>query len=109
MTTPTTVLVHLCGLLDSEDTDPVVRKLAQDIVVEGVVVFFPDAKTRREYLLSMINTILVRYGVGVSLMRTLLVVGVALMRPGGHVKGVGGLVGVACICGGVVYVFWGVA
>ena len=61
LTTPTTVLVHLCGLLDSEDTDPVVKKLAQDIVVEGVVVFFPDAKTRREYLLSMINTILVRH------------------------------------------------
>eukprot|EP00731_Ephydatia_muelleri_P019637 Em0012g462a len=55
--TLTTVLVHLCGLLDSESTDPVLRKLAQDIVVEGMEVFFPDARTRKECFLSMINTI----------------------------------------------------
>ena len=56
---PSEVLSHLCGVLDSSDVDPIVRSLAQDIIVEGVVIFFPDAKARKEYLLSMIGSILV--------------------------------------------------
>ena len=58
---PSAILAHLCGLLDSADVDTTVQRLAQDIVVEGVVVFFPDASTRREYLLNMIGAVLVRW------------------------------------------------
>ena len=61
---PSAILTHLCGLLDSAEVDTTVQRLAQDIVVEGVVVFFPDASTRREYLLSMIGAVLVRRGEG---------------------------------------------
>ena len=61
---PSAILTHLCGLLDSPEVDTTVQRLAQDIVVEGVVVFFPDASTRREYLLSMIGAVLVRRGKG---------------------------------------------
>ena len=57
---PSAILAHLCGLLDSEGVETAVQQLAQDIVVEGVVVFFPDASARREYLLNMIGTVLVR-------------------------------------------------
>ena len=35
-----------------------VKNLAEDIVVKGVVVFFPDATARKEYLLSMIESVL---------------------------------------------------
>ena len=38
---------------------PDVKRLAQDIVVEGVVLFFPDATARKNYLLSMIDSVLV--------------------------------------------------
>lgn len=58
---PSAILAHLCGLLDSADVDTTVQRLAQDIVVEGVVVFFPDASTRRKYLLNMIGAVLVRW------------------------------------------------
>ena len=61
---PSAILAHLCGLLDSADVDTTVQRLAQDIVVEGVVVFFPDASTRREYLLNMIGAVLVRWRKG---------------------------------------------
>ena len=66
---PSAILTHLCGLLDSAEVDTTVQRLAQDIVVEGVVVFFPDANTRREYLLSMIGAVLVRRGEGGRVVR----------------------------------------
>ncbi len=58
---PERVLLHLCNLLDAEDTEPKVKTLVQDIVTEGVVVFFPDSKARMEYLFSMIGSVLVSY------------------------------------------------
>ena len=58
---PSAILSHLCGLLDSTaEPDHVVQRLAQEIVVEGVVLFFPDAKARKDYLLKMIDSVLVR-------------------------------------------------
>ncbi len=59
-TLPASILTHLCGFLDSSEAKEEVQRLAQDIVVEGVVVFFPDARARKDYLLSMINSVLVR-------------------------------------------------
>lgn len=58
---PSAVLAHLCGLLDSDSADAQVKRLAQDIVVEGVVLFFPDATARRNYLLSMIDSVMVTF------------------------------------------------
>lgn len=55
------VLSHLCALLDAgeeAEEQSVVQRLAEDIVVKGVVVFFPDATARKEYLLSMIESVL---------------------------------------------------
>ena len=60
---PSAILAHLSGLLDSSDEGaeasaaPLVQRLAQDIVVGGVVVFFPDASARKDYLLNMIGSI----------------------------------------------------
>ena len=34
-----------------------VQRLAQDIVVEGVVIFYPDASARKKFLLSMISSV----------------------------------------------------
>ena len=59
VTGPTAVLSHLCEMLDSKETEEKVQCVVQDIVTEGVVVFFPDAKTRKDYLLSMISSVLV--------------------------------------------------
>lgn len=59
-TSPSAILAHLCGLLDAGDTPPVLMRLAQDIVVDGVLVFFPDAEARKNYLLSMLKSVLVR-------------------------------------------------
>lgn len=59
--TSSAVLSHLCALLDTEEgaeDQSVVKSLAEDIVVKGVVVFFPDATARKEYLLSMIESVL---------------------------------------------------
>ena len=69
--TPAAVLSHLCELLDTGEregegegeggrkgVDAAVQRLAQEIVVEGVVVFFPDAAARKEHLLSMIGSVL---------------------------------------------------
>ena len=58
-TSPSAILTHLCGLLDAGDTHPVLTRLAQDIVVDGVLVFFPDAEARKNYLLSMLKSVLV--------------------------------------------------
>ena len=65
LTVPSAVLSHLCVLLDAEvgegegqGAGSTVQRLAQEIVVEGVVVFFPDATARKEYLLSMIGSVL---------------------------------------------------
>ena len=58
-TSPSAILSHLCGLLDAGDTHPVLTRLAQDIVVDGVLVFFPDAEARKNYLLSMLKSVLV--------------------------------------------------
>lgn len=59
-TAPSAILAHLCGLLDASDTPPFLMRLSQDIVVEGVMVFFPDAEARKNYLLSMLKSVLVR-------------------------------------------------
>ena len=65
LTVPSAILSHLCVLLDAEvgegeeqGAGSTVQRLAQEIVVEGVVVFFPDATARKEYLLSMIGSVL---------------------------------------------------
>ena len=58
-TSPSAILAHLCGLLDAGDTPPVLMRLAQDIIVDGVLVFFPDAEARKNYLLSMLKSVLV--------------------------------------------------
>lgn len=58
-TSPSAILAHLCGLLDAGDTHPVLTRLAQDIVVDGVLVFFSDAEARKNYLLSMLKSVLV--------------------------------------------------
>lgn len=55
---PAKVLLHLCELLDSPDTEERVMWLTQDIVSEGVVVFFPDAKARKDYFITMISSVL---------------------------------------------------
>lgn len=58
------ILSHLCALLDAEEKgagkgeQSVIQRLSQEIVVKGVVVFFPDATARKEYLLSMIGSVL---------------------------------------------------
>ena len=57
------ILSHLCALLDAEDGEgsgeqSAIQRLAQEIVVKGVVVFFPDATARKEYLLAMIGSVL---------------------------------------------------
>lgn len=72
---PSAVLSHLCGILDSSETDALVRGIAQEIVVEGVVIFFPDAKTRKEYLLNMIKSVVC---VCVMCVRVMLCVGVCV-------------------------------
>ena len=57
--TSSAVLNHLCTLLDKEEEQsPAIHTLAQEIVVKGVIVFFPDAKARRDYLLEMIESVL---------------------------------------------------
>ena len=58
--TSSAILSHLCTLLDREEEgqSPATRSLAQEIVVKGVVVFFPDAKARKDYLLEMIESVL---------------------------------------------------
>ena len=56
-----TILSHLCALLDAEEGEgelSAIQKFAQVIVVKGVVVFFPDATARKEYLLTMIGSVL---------------------------------------------------
>ena len=52
------VLAHLCSLMDSSDTKPLIQNLARDIIREGVVVFFPGVKARKQYLLDMVDVIL---------------------------------------------------
>ena len=56
---PSAVLSHLCSLMDNSSTDPVLRHLAQEIIREGVVIFFPGASARKEYLLEMVKVVLV--------------------------------------------------
>ena len=58
---PEEVLLHLCNLLDTDSTEPKVKLLVQEIVTEGVVVFFPDSKARMEYLFSMIGSVMVSW------------------------------------------------
>ena len=58
-----TILSHLCTLLDVGEEEgrgeqSATQRLAQEIVVKGVVVFFPDAAARKAYLLSMIESVL---------------------------------------------------
>lgn len=58
--TSSSILTHLCQLLDrgGGGGDKTTISLVQEIVVKGVVVFFPDAGTRRDYLLEMIGNVL---------------------------------------------------
>ena len=61
LTVPSAILSQLCALLDAEEGQGVGstrQRLAQEIVVVGVAVFFPDATMRKEYLLSMIGSVL---------------------------------------------------
>lgn len=56
----TAVMTHLSMLLDSSDTDETVQWLAQWIITDGVEVFFPDSKARKNHLLNMISSVLVK-------------------------------------------------
>ena len=51
------VLSHLCSLMDNPNTDPFIHSLTQDIIKDGVVVFFPGSKARKKYLLEMIELV----------------------------------------------------
>ena len=45
--------------MDNQNTDAAVRHLSQEIIREGVVIFFPGATARKEYLLEMVKVVLV--------------------------------------------------
>ena len=51
------VLSHLCSLVDDTSSKPLVQSLARDTIKEGVVLFFPDAKARKKYLLNMVKVV----------------------------------------------------
>lgn len=55
---PSAVLSHLCSLMDNPSTDGFIRGLTQDIIKDGVVVFFPGSKARKKYLLEMVELVL---------------------------------------------------
>jgi hypothetical protein len=55
---PSAVLSHLCSLMDNPSTDSFIKNLTQEIIRDGVVVFFPGAKARRKYLLEMVELVL---------------------------------------------------
>ena len=54
------ILSYLSTLLDKECEQqlPAVKRLAEEIVVKGVAIFFPDSVARRTHLLEMIGSVL---------------------------------------------------
>ena len=57
-TVPSNVLSHLCSLMDDPNTNEFIRSLTQDIIKDGVVVFFPGSNARKKYLLEMVELVL---------------------------------------------------
>lgn len=54
------VLKHLCSVVDKEvdHSDNVIEKMSHDIILDGIVVFFPDSSARRTHLISMLDCVM---------------------------------------------------
>ena len=54
------VLKHLCSVVDKEVeySNDVIEKMAHDIILDGIVVFFPDSSARRSHLISMLDSVM---------------------------------------------------
>ena len=59
-TIATEVLKHLCSVVDKEAEycNDVIEKMAHDIILDGIVVFFPDSSARRSHLISMLDCVM---------------------------------------------------
>jgi len=58
----TEVLKHLCSIMDKEvecyNNNDVIEKISHDIILDGIVVFFPDSSARRTHLISMLDCVM---------------------------------------------------
>lgn len=56
----TEVLKHLCSVVDKEveHSNDVIEKMSHDIILDGIVVFFPDSSARRTHLISMLDCVM---------------------------------------------------
>ena len=56
----TEVLKHLCSVVDKEveESNDVIEKMSHDIILDGIVVFFPDSSARRNHLISMLDCVM---------------------------------------------------
>ena len=54
------VLKHLCSVVDKEveHGNDVIEKMAHDVILDGIVVFFPDSSARRTHLISMLDCVM---------------------------------------------------
>lgn len=60
-TIATEVLKHLCSVMDKEVdycNNDVIEKISHDIILDGIVVFFPDSSARRTHLISMLDCVM---------------------------------------------------
>ena len=59
-TIATEVLKHLCSVVDKEVeySNDVIEKMAHDVILDGIVVFFPDSSARRTHLISMLDCVM---------------------------------------------------
>ncbi|XP_071105472.1 zinc finger ZZ-type and EF-hand domain-containing protein 1-like isoform X1 [Haliotis cracherodii] len=50
---------HLCKMIDTPNTDPKSKpyRLAQELIVDGASLFFPDKETKRQRLFNMMNNV----------------------------------------------------
>ncbi|XP_048575305.1 zinc finger ZZ-type and EF-hand domain-containing protein 1 isoform X2 [Nematostella vectensis] len=62
------VFAHLCEIVDNEKDEygSETKQISQHIILEGAEVFFPDTKTRRDHLLTMVDQVM-KDGTSVSL------------------------------------------
>ena len=56
----TEVLKHLCSVVDKEVdcSNDVIEKMSHDVILDGIVVFFPDSSARRTHLISMLDCVM---------------------------------------------------
>ena len=54
------VLKHLCSVVDKEveHSNNVIEKMSHDVILDGIVVFFPDSSARRTHLISMLDCVM---------------------------------------------------